>query len=782
MRLIPDKIPSLERSGCRRRSSTLAEESRGLVLVTGATGSGKSTTLAALIDLINRTRALHILTIEDPIEFVHTRRAGGRHAARNRLRHAVVRVRPAQRAASGSRRHPHRRNARPRDDRDGARRGRNRPPRVLDAAHARRAGDDQPHRRRRSRRTSRARSAAARARAARRGLAAPAAARRRPGPRARGRGADRDAVHPRLHRRPGQDVAHRRRHRGRAARSTACRRSTRRSSSSARQDIVTIEEALALGHERRGVQDAPARHHAGQRRGVAGRRRRSADIQRLRTCSDALVPDGAAAAPTAAGAADARARRPTALRACSAAATTRPPNSATSCSSAATTTPTSTRPSRDLTADGALDDRRVAARARAHRARIKGRGRLRIAARARGARHRAATLVHELARRRSPADDERGRDRAQSSRASALPAAPRRPAERRRIFQHLLRRGFPADAISKALRVTRRAETTTTRASRRLRAAFAALRRVQLQLVPHDRRRDPPEFPRLLRPRTATASSPSSSLVPADDPTLLFTNAGMNQFKDVFLGKERRDYTRATTVAEVHARQRQAQRPRQRRAVAAASHVLRDARQLLVRRLLQEGRDPVRLGAADEGLGARRPTGCSRRVFKGEARHPARRRGVRRSGRRSCRRRASPSSALADNFWQMGDTGPCGRCSEIHYFRGNDVPCAEPVCRGVECSCERYVEIWNNVFMEFDRDERRHARRRCPRRRSTPAWASSASRPSSRASSSNYDTDLFTPILDAIGERAGRALHGDAGRPAIIPTSRCASSPITCAR
>ena len=57
----------------------------------------------------------------------------------------------------------------------------------------------------------------------------------------------------------------------------------------------------------------------------------------------------------------------------------------------------------------------------------------------------------------------------------------------------------------------------------------------------------------------------------------------------------------------------------------------------------------------------------------------------------------------ADNFWQMGDTGPCGRCSEIHYFRGSELPCTEPVCLGPACSCDRFVEIWNNVFMEFDR-------------------------------------------------------------------------------
>jgi alanyl-tRNA synthetase len=107
------------------------------------------------------------------------------------------------------------------------------------------------------------------------------------------------------------------------------------------------------------------------------------------------------------------------------------------------------------------------------------------------------------------------------------------------------------------------------------------------------------------------------------------------------------------------------------------------------------------------------------------------------------------------NFWQMGDTGPCGRCSEIMYFRGNDIPCPEPVCRGVECDCERYVEVWNNVFMEFNRDE---AGRLTP----LPALSVDTGMGLERVTAviqghvSNYDTDAFTPILDAIGARAGR--------------------------
>jgi alanyl-tRNA synthetase len=110
----------------------------------------------------------------------------------------------------------------------------------------------------------------------------------------------------------------------------------------------------------------------------------------------------------------------------------------------------------------------------------------------------------------------------------------------------------------------------------------------------------------------------------------------------------------------------------------------------------------------------------------------------------------------------MGETGPCGRCSEIYFFRGLDVPCDEPVCRGLECSCDRYVEIWNNVFMEFDRSADGTL---AP----LPALSVDTGMGLERATSviqgtlATYDTDLFTPILSAIGERAGRAYSGDPG-------------------
>jgi alanyl-tRNA synthetase len=252
----------------------------------------------------------------------------------------------------------------------------------------------------------------------------------------------------------------------------------------------------------------------------------------------------------------------------------------------------------------------------------------------------------------------------------------------------------------------------------------------------------------------------SSSLVPADDPTLLFANAGMNQFKDLFLGKERRDYVRATTSQKCMR-------------VSGKHNDLDNVGPSLRHHTFFEMLGNFSFGdyfKADAipfawellthvwGLSPDRlfPT-----VFKGEGGIP------RDEEAFKLWMRLVPPPRItelgqAENFWQMGDTGPCGRCSEIHYFRGNEIPCPEPVCRGVECSCQRYVEVWNNVFMEFDRDK---SGMLTP----LPALSVDTGMGLERITAviqntlSNYDTDLFVPILDAIGERAGRRYSGFTG-------------------
>jgi len=253
---------------------------------------------------------------------------------------------------------------------------------------------------------------------------------------------------------------------------------------------------------------------------------------------------------------------------------------------------------------------------------------------------------------------------------------------------------------------------------------------------------------------------PSSPLVPHEDPTLLFTNAGMNQFKDVLLGKETREYRRAATVQKcmrVSGKHNDLDNvgPSFRHHTffemlgnfSFGDYFKREAIPFAWTLLTGEWKLPKdRLFAT---------------VFKGEPGIP------RDAEAYDLWSKHLPADHIGelgtdDNFWTMGDTGPCGRSSEIYFYRGAEIPCPEAAaggaCRGMECSCDRYVEIWNNVFMEFDRQQDGTLN-------PLPAQSIDTGMGLERITAvlqgklSNYDTDAFTPLLAAIGERAGTK-HG----------------------
>ncbi|MDR0563431.1 MAG: alanine--tRNA ligase [Azoarcus sp.] len=196
----------------------------------------------------------------------------------------------------------------------------------------------------------------------------------------------------------------------------------------------------------------------------------------------------------------------------------------------------------------------------------------------------------------------------------------------------------------------------------------------------------------------------SSSLVPLDDPTLLFTNAGMNQFKDVFLGFDKRPYTRATTSQKC-VRAGGKHNDLENVGYTARHHTffemlgnfsfgdyfkrdaIRYAWELLteVFRLPKEKLYVTVYAEDDEAFDI-----WTKEIGLAPAR-------VIRIGDNKGARYAS------DNFWMMGDTGPCGPCTEIFYDHGPDIPGGLPGTPDEDG--DRYIEIWNNVFMQFNRDE-----------------------------------------------------------------------------
>jgi len=196
----------------------------------------------------------------------------------------------------------------------------------------------------------------------------------------------------------------------------------------------------------------------------------------------------------------------------------------------------------------------------------------------------------------------------------------------------------------------------------------------------------------------------SSSLVPHGDPTLLFTNAGMNQFKDVFLGFDKRPYTRATT-AQKCVRAGGKHNDLENVGYTARHHTFfemlgnfsfgdyfkRDAIKYAWELLtevykLPKDRLMVTVYAEDDE---------AYDIWHKEVGVPADK--IERIGDNKGARYAS------DNFWMMGDTGPCGPCTEIFYDHGSHIPGGPP--GSPDEDGDRFIEIWNNVFMQFNRDE-----------------------------------------------------------------------------
>ena len=251
----------------------------------------------------------------------------------------------------------------------------------------------------------------------------------------------------------------------------------------------------------------------------------------------------------------------------------------------------------------------------------------------------------------------------------------------------------------------------------------------------------------------------SSSLVPQNDPTLLFTNAGMNQFKDVFLGLEKRDYTRATTSQKcVRAGGKHNDLENvgftnrhhtffemlgnfsfgdyfKKDAIAYAWELITspqwfgiDKNKLYVTIFNGEGGMQRDAEAYDLWLGQGVPKD---RIFE---------------------------FGLKDNFWQMGDTGPCGPCSEIHYDMGVAASDQGHTDCKFGCDCGRYVELWNLVFMQFDRDA---SGKLNPLPKPSIDTGMGLERVAAvlQGVISNYDTDLFTPLIKRAAELTGAAVE-----------------------
>jgi alanyl-tRNA synthetase len=259
----------------------------------------------------------------------------------------------------------------------------------------------------------------------------------------------------------------------------------------------------------------------------------------------------------------------------------------------------------------------------------------------------------------------------------------------------------------------------------------------------------------------------SSSLVPHNDPTLLFTNAGMNQFKDVFLGLEKRDYNKATTSQKcVRAGGKHNDLENvgftnrhhtffemlgnfsfgdyyKEEAISFAWELLTSPQwfNLSVDKLYFTIFGGATIGSSSATIQIGEDW-LAKKAWS-EAGAPTDRIIA-----------LAGEKGLQENFWQMGDTGPCGPCSEIHYDMGAAASDQGHTDCAFGCDCGRYVEIWNLVFMQFDRDA---SGKLNPLPRPSIDTGMGLERVAAvlQGVISNYETDLFTPLIDRAKELTG---------------------------
>ena len=271
---------------------------------------------------------------------------------------------------------------------------------------------------------------------------------------------------------------------------------------------------------------------------------------------------------------------------------------------------------------------------------------------------------------------------------------------------------------------------------------------------------------------------PSAPVFPQDDPTLLFTNAGMNQFKDVFLGTGSRDYSRAADTQKCirvqgkHNDLEEVGRDTYHHTFfemlgnwSFGDYFKEESIEWSWKLLtevwgLPKDRLWVTVFAGDEkdGLPADEE---AERIWKEKT-------------------DIDPSHVLrfdrTDNFWEMGQTGPCGPCSEIHIDRGG--PETDPADGadleiGVNAGNERFIELWNNVFIQFNRQDD-GSLVELPSKHVDTGMGFERVLAVLQGKGSNYDTDLFTPIFAAIEEATGKSYAGSYDGEADVAFRVCA--------